>query len=52
MAASLKFKGYDYQFVFGEGAHNGKQGGAILPESLVWLWSDSPADASTPAAGK
>jgi enterochelin esterase-like enzyme len=52
MAASLKFKGYDYQFVFGEGAHNGKQGGAILPESLVWLWSDSPAETAAPAAGK
>ena len=38
MAASLKFKGYDYKFVFGEGGHNGKHGGAILPESLRWLW--------------
>ncbi len=40
MAAALKFKKYDYQFVFGDGAHNGKQGGAILPESLRWLWRD------------
>jgi enterochelin esterase-like enzyme len=40
MAAALKFKGYDYQFVFGEGSHNGKHGGAILPESLRWLWRD------------
>ena len=38
MAASLKFKDYDYKFVFGEGAHNGIHGGAILPESLRWLW--------------
>jgi enterochelin esterase family protein len=48
MAASLKFKGYDYEFVFGEGGHNGKQGGAILPDSLRWLWretTDSPAAA-------
>lgn len=38
MAASLKFKEYDYKFVFGEGGHNGAHGGAILPESLRWLW--------------
>ncbi len=40
MAASLKFAGYDYQFIYGNGAHNGKHGGAILPESLKWLWQD------------
>lgn len=40
MAASLKFAKYDYQFVYGDGAHNGKHGGAILPESLKWLWRD------------
>lgn len=38
MAAALKFAKYDYQFVFGDGAHNGKHGGAILPDSLRWLW--------------
>ena len=40
MAASLKFMKYDYQFVYGDGGHNGKHGGAILPESLRWLWRD------------
>ncbi|HVX14718.1 MAG TPA: alpha/beta hydrolase-fold protein [Pirellulales bacterium] len=40
MAASLKFAGYDYQFVYGDGGHNGKHGGAILPDSLRWLWRD------------
>jgi enterochelin esterase family protein len=40
MAAALKFAGYDYQFVFGDGGHNGKQGGVILPDSLRWLWKD------------
>jgi len=38
MAAALKFAKYDYQFVYGDGGHNGKHGGAILPESLKWLW--------------
>lgn len=40
MAAALKFAKYDYQFVFGEGTHSGKHGGAILPDSLRWLWRD------------
>ena len=34
MAAALKFAKYDYQFEYGDGGHNGKHGGAILPESL------------------
>lgn len=38
MASALRFAGYDVRFEFGTGAHNGKHGGAILPESLRWLW--------------
>jgi enterochelin esterase family protein len=41
MAAALKFMKYDYKFEYGEGGHNGKHGGAIMPESLRWLWRDS-----------
>lgn len=40
MAAALKFAKYDFKFVFGEGAHNGIHGGAILPDSLRWLWRE------------
>ncbi|MGE3808762.1 MAG: alpha/beta hydrolase [Gemmataceae bacterium] len=40
MESSLKFAGYDYKAVFGDGGHNGKHGGAILPDSLRWLWRD------------
>ena len=40
MAAALNYAGYDYKFVYGVGAHNGIHGGAILPESLRWLWRD------------
>jgi len=40
MDAALKFSKYDYKFVGGTGGHNGKHGGAILPESLRWLWAD------------
>lgn len=44
MEASLKFKGYDFRFVMGEEGHNGKHGGAIMPESLIWLWKDVSAE--------
>src|SRR6266446_1292203 len=42
MAAALKFAGYDYRFELGTGGHSGKQGGAILPDVLRWLWRDWP----------
>jgi enterochelin esterase family protein len=42
MAAALKFRGYDYRFEYGDGAHTHKHGGALLPESLRWLWRDFP----------
>jgi enterochelin esterase family protein len=38
MQAALKFKGYDFRYVWGHGQHNGKHGGAVLPETLRWLW--------------
>jgi len=40
MAAALKYKGYDYKFVFGDGAHTPKHGGSILPDALRWLWRE------------
>ena len=40
MAAALEFSGYDYKFVMGDGKHSGKHGGAILPDTLRWLWRD------------
>jgi enterochelin esterase-like enzyme len=40
MALALKFKGYDYKFEMGTEGHNGKHGGAILPDSLRWLWRE------------
>lgn len=38
MQAALKFKAYDFRYVWGHGEHNGKHGGAIFPETLRWLW--------------
>ncbi len=40
MAAALKFAGYEQKLVMGTGGHNSRHGGAILPESLRWLWQD------------
>lgn len=40
MAAALKYAGYDYKFVFGQGAHNGRHGRSLLPDALRWLWRD------------
>lgn len=42
MAKALAFRDADYKFVYGAGAHNGNHGGAILPDSLRWLWRDYP----------
>jgi enterochelin esterase-like enzyme len=44
MAAALKFSGCDYTFVLGDGAHSGKHGGAIFPDTLRWLWRDWPKE--------
>ncbi len=38
MASALRFMGYDHRFVLGDGSHNGRHGGAILPDALRWLW--------------
>jgi hypothetical protein len=43
MLSALEFSGYDVRNVWGDGAHNGKHGGAILPDALRWLWRDYPA---------
>jgi enterochelin esterase-like enzyme len=41
---------YDVKFVFGQGAHNGKHGGSIFPETLRWVWRDYPGVKGAPAA--
>src|SRR3712207_5154451 len=38
MVAALRYRGYDSLFVGGSGGHDGQHGGAILPDSLRWLW--------------
>ncbi len=41
MAAALKHMGYDYTLAYGDGGHNGKHGGVLMPESLKWLWRET-----------
>jgi enterochelin esterase family protein len=42
MVAALKAKGYDVNYCWGIGTHSNKQGGAMMPEMLRWLWRDYP----------
>jgi enterochelin esterase-like enzyme len=47
MAKALKFAGYDYQFVYGEGFHSNRHGRSMLPDALRWLWRDyKPGEAN------
>ncbi|MGH9767228.1 MAG: alpha/beta hydrolase, partial [Blastocatellia bacterium] len=47
MAKSLAFAKYDFKFEWGHGFHSDRQGRAILPDSLRWLWRDYQATKST-----
>ncbi|HEX4029650.1 MAG TPA: alpha/beta hydrolase-fold protein [Terracidiphilus sp.] len=42
MHQALEYSGYDVKLVMGTEAHNMKQGGAILPDALRWLWRGYP----------
>jgi sugar lactone lactonase YvrE/enterochelin esterase-like enzyme len=48
VVAALKFAGYEHQWVPGDGGHNGKHGGAVLPDALRYVWKDYP---KAPVAG-
>jgi enterochelin esterase-like enzyme len=41
MADALTKKGYDVNYTWGIGNHGQKQGGAILPDIMRWLWRDA-----------
>ena len=42
MVEALTEKKYDVNYSWGIGTHSNKQGGAIMPEMLRWLWRDHP----------
>ncbi|MBI4325174.1 MAG: SMP-30/gluconolactonase/LRE family protein [Chloroflexi bacterium] len=43
MLSALQFAGYEVRHEWGDGGHNGRQGGAIFPDAMRWLWRDYPA---------
>jgi enterochelin esterase family protein len=42
MVEALTEKKYDVNFTWGIGTHSNKQGGAVMPDMLRWLWRDYP----------
>ena len=40
--AALTFAGYEHVFVTGEGGHDAKQPGAVLPDALRYVWKGYP----------
>jgi enterochelin esterase-like enzyme len=51
MVEALTEKNYDVNYTWGIGTHSNKQGGAIMPEMLRWLWRDytRPDDPKDPS---
>ncbi len=49
MASALQFSGYEVNLVTGSEGHNGKQGGAIFPDAMRWLWKGYPKPIAKPA---
>ena len=39
---AFEYAGYDAKLVIGDEGHNMKQGAAIMPDALRWLWRDYP----------
>jgi gluconolactonase len=42
MERALTFAGYEVNHVWGDGGHTHKQGDAIFPDAMRWLWKDWP----------
>ncbi len=42
MERALTFAGYDVNHAWGDGGHSGKQGTAVFPDAMRWLWRDWP----------
>jgi sugar lactone lactonase YvrE len=42
MERSLAFAGYEVSHTWGEGGHSGRQGTAIFPDVMRWLWKGWP----------
>ncbi|MDR3714104.1 MAG: SMP-30/gluconolactonase/LRE family protein [Puia sp.] len=51
MERALRFSGYEVRNSWGEGGHNGKQGEAVFPEAMRWLWKGWPQPVKTGNTG-
>ncbi|GGM85378.1 hypothetical protein GCM10010967_16770 [Dyadobacter beijingensis] len=47
MLRALTFAGYEVTHQWGEGGHNGKQGTALFPEAMRYLWKGWPEKVKT-----
>lgn len=41
LASALAYRGYEHRLVVGSGGHSLRHGGAILPDTLRWIWSET-----------
>lgn len=42
MERALSFAGYEVKHEWGQEGHNGRQGTAVFPDAMRWLWKDWP----------
>lgn len=42
MLSALEFAGYAVEHAWGDGGHDGRQGAAVFPDAMRWLWKDYP----------
>lgn len=47
MLRALTFAGYEVKHQWGEGGHNGKQGTAVFPDAMRYLWKGWPEKVKT-----
>ena len=52
MATALEYAGYASKLVYGTGAHSYTHGGAIMPDTLRWIWVAPPSPAAAVVASK
>jgi sugar lactone lactonase YvrE/predicted alpha/beta superfamily hydrolase len=52
MERALTFAGYEVSHVWGEGTHNSRQGTALFPDAIRWLWRDWPKPVAPAAPTK
>jgi len=52
MERALTYAGYDVRHAWGDGGHDGRQGTAVFPDAIRWLWHDWPKPVTAAAPTK